>query len=111
MINRLVEEELLPCLKALNIKFYAYNPLNGGLLTSGGRYDFLIDSTNSSKGLKMVGGRFDANSELGVKYRERYWKASILETIRVLNQTISQVPGLTLQSAALRWLTLYSKVK
>eukprot|EP00968_Pinguiococcus_pyrenoidosus_P016314 scaffold1557_cov246-Pinguiococcus_pyrenoidosus.AAC.8 len=35
-ITRDVEKELLPALRALNIRFYAYNPLAGGLLT--GRY-------------------------------------------------------------------------
>ncbi|KAG9482772.1 hypothetical protein GDO78_011422 [Eleutherodactylus coqui] len=37
-ITRQVELELLPCLRQLGIRFYAYNPLAGGLLT--GRYKY-----------------------------------------------------------------------
>lgn len=37
-VTRAVEAELFPCLRALNISFYAYNPLAGGLLT--GRYSY-----------------------------------------------------------------------
>lgn len=35
-MTRQVEQELLPALRSLNIRFYAYNPLAGGLIT--GRY-------------------------------------------------------------------------
>ncbi|KAF9944752.1 Aflatoxin B1 aldehyde reductase member 2 [Modicella reniformis] len=53
-ITRDVIRELFPCLKALNIAFYAYNPIAGGLLS--GKYQF--GSTND-------GGRFDATTGFG----------------------------------------------
>ena len=38
-ITRQVEQELFPCLRRLGIRFLAYNPLAGGLLTGKHRFD------------------------------------------------------------------------
>ena len=46
-MTRQVSNELLPCLRKLGIRFYAYNPLAGGLLT--GKY---------SEKVKTSEGRF-----------------------------------------------------
>ena len=32
-VTRQVEQELFPCLRQFNIRFYAYNPLAGGMIT------------------------------------------------------------------------------
>ena len=44
-ITRQVEFELLPCLKYHGLRFYAYSPLGGGILT--GKYKFDMASDNS----------------------------------------------------------------
>ena len=44
-ITRQVEFELLPCLKYHGLRFYAYSPLGGGILT--GKYKFDMESDNS----------------------------------------------------------------
>ncbi|XP_061251114.1 aflatoxin B1 aldehyde reductase member 2-like isoform X2 [Bos javanicus] len=60
--TRQVETELLPCLRHFGLRFYAYNPLAGGLLT--GRYQY------EDKDGKQPLGRFFGNSWAEV-YRNR----------------------------------------
>ncbi|KAI4574406.1 hypothetical protein MJT46_003685 [Ovis ammon polii x Ovis aries] len=62
--TRQVETELLPCLRRFGLRFYAYNPLAGGLLT--GRYKY------EDKDGKQPVGRFFGNSWTEV-YRNRPW--------------------------------------
>ncbi|KAI8846304.1 hypothetical protein BC829DRAFT_269689 [Chytridium lagenaria] len=38
-ITRAVEPELIPCLREHNMRFYAYNPLCGGLLSGSYKFD------------------------------------------------------------------------
>ncbi|XP_005544645.3 aflatoxin B1 aldehyde reductase member 2 isoform X2 [Macaca fascicularis] len=52
--TRQVETELLPCLRHFGLRFYAYNPLAGGLLT--GKYKY------EDKDGKQPVGRFFGNS-------------------------------------------------
>lgn len=54
-IDRNVTYELLPCLKHLNIGFYAYNPISGGVLS--GKYKFDMEAPE--------GSRYDANTTIG----------------------------------------------
>ncbi|XP_043764934.1 aflatoxin B1 aldehyde reductase member 2-like isoform X6 [Cervus elaphus] len=61
--TRQVEAELLPCLRRFGLRFYAYNPLAGGLLT--GRYKY------EDKDGKQPEGRFFGNSWAEV-YRNRF---------------------------------------
>jgi aryl-alcohol dehydrogenase-like predicted oxidoreductase len=70
-ITRDVEKELFACLRALKIRFYAYNPLAGGLLT--GRYDF-------SKFEEVPAGRFK-NSDM---YLQRYWKEDYFKALETV---------------------------
>ena len=42
-ITRSVEKELFPCLKYYGIRFYAYSPLGGGILTGKWKYDAVKD--------------------------------------------------------------------
>ncbi|XP_043764932.1 aflatoxin B1 aldehyde reductase member 2-like isoform X4 [Cervus elaphus] len=62
--TRQVEAELLPCLRRFGLRFYAYNPLAGGLLT--GRYKY------EDKDGKQPEGRFFGNSWAEV-YRNRHY--------------------------------------
>jgi aflatoxin B1 aldehyde reductase len=58
MITRQIEDELFSCLKKFNIRFYAYNPLCGGL-NSG---DYKIED------IKTDGSRFDPTRTQGKRY-------------------------------------------
>ena len=55
--TRHIEPELFACLEELNIKFHAYNPLCGGVLT--GTYSF--------DGNVEQGSRFDPNAKQGAR--------------------------------------------
>ncbi|KAG0220617.1 Aldo/keto reductase [Mortierella sp. GBAus27b] len=96
VITRDVVRELLPCLKALGIVFYAYNPIAGGLLS--GKYNF--ESTED-------GSRFDVKTGFGKIYRRRYWNDLFFESIKKMETTVKE-HSLTLVESALRWITHHS---
>ncbi|XP_036387513.1 aflatoxin B1 aldehyde reductase member 3 [Megalops cyprinoides] len=103
--TRQVESELLPCLRHYGIRFYAYNPLAGGLLT--GKYHYQDkDSTQPE-------GRFFGNS-WAPAYRDRYWKESHFQAIDVVQNALQAAYGAqrpTLTSASLRWMHHHSQLK
>ncbi len=92
-VTRDVERELLPCLRRFGQRFYAYNPLAGGLLS--GRYRRMEDLPET--------GRFHAFAF----YRDRYWTGAhfnALERIRAA----CDAAGLPMAAAALRWAVHHS---
>ncbi|KAK3807046.1 MAG: Aldo/keto reductase [Benniella sp.] len=95
-ITRDVVRELLPCLKALNIVFYAYNPIAGGFLS--GRYNF--EQTEE-------GSRFDVKTGFGKIYRQRYWNNLFFEAVEKMTK-VAKEHNLTLIESALRWMTHHS---
>ncbi|XP_069774833.1 aflatoxin B1 aldehyde reductase member 3 isoform X2 [Narcine bancroftii] len=103
--TRQVEVELLPCLRHLGIRFYAYNPLAGGLLT--GKYQF------EDKYEKQPTGRFFGNNWAEV-YRNRFWKEHHFQAIALVQKAIDETYGsekTSLTSAALRWMYHHSKLQ
>ncbi len=88
-LSRKIEFELADCLSLFSIRLYSYNPLAGGLLTE--KYaDYYA---------QPVEGRFTFRPN----YRERYWKESYFEAIRMLKEK-SEKYGIGITEAALRWL-------
>ncbi|CAG07046.1 unnamed protein product [Tetraodon nigroviridis] len=103
--TRQVETELFPCLRSYGIKFYAYNPLAGGLLT--GKYHY------EDKDSSQPAGRFFGNS-WAKAYQDRYWKKSHFQAVDVVLKALDTVYGSgkpTLTSAAMRWMYHHSKLK
>ncbi|XP_031469104.1 aflatoxin B1 aldehyde reductase member 2 [Phasianus colchicus] len=103
--TRQVELELFPCLRHYGLRFYAYNPLAGGLLT--GKYKY------EDKDTRQPTGRFFGN-DWAQAYRDRYWKKHNFEGIELVEKALkdaygSNAPSLT--SAALRWLYHHSKLQ
>ncbi|KAM6241084.1 aflatoxin B1 aldehyde reductase member 2 isoform 2-T2 [Porphyrio hochstetteri] len=103
--TRQVETELFPCLRHYGLRFYAYNPLAGGLLT--GKYKY------EDKDTTQPTGRFFGN-DWAQAYRDRYWKKHNFEGIALIERALkdaygSNAPSLT--SAALRWLYNHSKLQ
>ncbi|KAI8906341.1 Aldo/keto reductase [Gorgonomyces haynaldii] len=96
ILARDIEGELMPCLRRLNIQFYCYNPLLGGLLS--GKYDF---------DQPVVEGRFDQNTNQGQKYRERFWKKQFFEAVAMIHR-VCDAHGLTMVEVAHRWLVHHS---
>ncbi|XP_046731506.1 aflatoxin B1 aldehyde reductase member 3 [Silurus meridionalis] len=103
--TRQVETELLPCLRYFGMRFYAYNPLAGGLLT--GKYHY------ADKDRAQPAGRFFGNS-WAATYRDRFWKESQFQAIEGILKALdaaygSEKPSLT--SAAIRWIYHHSQLK
>jgi len=88
--------ELFPALRALNIRFYAYNPLAGGMLT--GRY---------RKGDDPSEGRFGGVTK-GM-YRPRYFKDQFFEGIELV-RAACDTAGITMAKASMLWLTHHSQL-
>jgi len=107
-ITRQVEGELFPCLRKLGIRFYAYNPLAGGVLT--GKHQFEDEKNNNIKE-----GRFktSAVNKWAGKYRKRFWHACHFETVDKLRTAIAKAypnNDVTIVEATLRWMMHHSKL-
>jgi aflatoxin B1 aldehyde reductase len=95
-ITRDVEPELFPAIRNFGIRFYAYNPLAGGLLT--GKYARFSEEPQE--------GRF----KLQRSYIERYWKKSYFEALEVIQNTSEQA-GVSMTQVALLWILHHSSLK
>ncbi|EAW89890.1 hCG1741668, isoform CRA_b, partial [Homo sapiens] len=87
-----VEMELFPCLGHFGLRFYAYNPLAGGLLT--GKYKY------EDKGRKQSGGHFFGNSWAEI-HRNRFWKEHHFEAISLMQKATQAVYGVSAPSMTL----------
>ncbi|XP_055118291.1 aflatoxin B1 aldehyde reductase member 2 isoform X2 [Symphalangus syndactylus] len=103
--TRQVETELFPCLRHFGLRFYAYNPLAGGLLT--GKYKY------EDKDGKQPMGRFFGNS-WAETYRNRFWKEHHFEAIALVEKALQAAYGASapsMTSAALRWMYHHSQLQ
>ncbi len=94
-LTRDVEPELFPCLRHYGLRFYAYNPLAGGLLT--GKYASIEDVPTT--------GRFAIKTH----YQDRYWKAAYFDVLREFAEACRQ-RELSPTQAALGWLLHHSRL-
>ncbi|XP_048374969.1 aflatoxin B1 aldehyde reductase member 2 isoform X1 [Sphaerodactylus townsendi] len=104
--TRQVESELLPCLRHFGIRFYAYNPLAGGLLT--GKYKYTDKDLS-----QQPQGRFFGNNWAQI-YRDRYWKEHHFQGVALVEKALHEVYGPdppSMTSAALRWIYHHSKLQ
>ena len=92
-MSRRAEGELFPALRELGMRFYAYNPLAGGILT--GKYADYADMPSD--------GRFT----ILPYYRDRYWKKSLFDAVGRLS-SICRGEGIEIAAASLRWLAYHS---
>ena len=90
---RNVEPELFPAIRSLGMRFYAFNPLAGGMLT--GKHKHFEDAPEP--------GRF-ARLE---SYRNRYWKQSYFEAVDAIKQACD-AEGIPMAEAGYRWLSEHS---
>ncbi|KAG0376422.1 hypothetical protein BGX24_007770 [Mortierella sp. AD032] len=98
--TRHIEPELFACLDDLGIKFHAYNPLCGGVLTGAYTFDANVEE----------GSRFDPDAKQGARYRERYWKREYFEAVTLLKK-VAEPHGLNLVQIAFDWLQFHSKMQ
>ena len=92
-LTRKAETELNACLNHFGMRFYAYNPLAGGLLT--GRYGSFEEAPED--------GRFTHRPN----YQKRYWKKSYFDAVEVIKNAAEQ-NGVSLIDAVYRWLACHS---
>ncbi|XP_023365485.1 aflatoxin B1 aldehyde reductase member 2 isoform X2 [Otolemur garnettii] len=103
--TRQVETELFPCLRHFGLRFYAYNPLAGGLLT--GKYKY------EDKDGKQPVGRFFGNN-WAETYRNRFWKEHHFQAIALVEKALKTTYGASapsMTSAALRWMYHHSQLQ
>ena len=93
-LSRNVEAELIPALRELGMRFYAYNPLAGGILS--GKYTSIDEITP---------GRFTYRPN----YKDRYWKKEFFDALNILNAACEN-RGISLVEAAFRWMTDHSEL-
>lgn len=92
-LARKAENDLFPCLRSCGIRFYAYNPLAGGILS--GRY--------KNEDEKIDAGRFVNRPN----YISRYWKKSFFAALKII-RTECESENLPMAEASLRWLAYHS---
>lgn len=92
-LTRKAETELNSCLNHFGMRFYAYNPLCGGLLT--GRYAKFDDAPTD--------GRFTHRPN----YQGRYWKKSFFDAVDLI-RSAAEKHGITTIEATYRWLAYHS---
>ena len=95
-LTRRAETELNDCLDHFGMRFYAYNPMCGGLLT--GHYGRYEDAPTD--------GRFTHRPN----YQGRYWKKSFFEAVDVI-KAAALAQGLTSIEATYRWLAWHSMLR
>ncbi|KAJ6474667.1 NADP-dependent oxidoreductase domain-containing protein [Mycena vitilis] len=98
--HRVVEAELIPCLRAYGISFYVYNPLAGGFLTARYTRDHIFDGPD----------RFNPDLPFAAHQRARYWNDANFKALDALRAAIAP-HGLMESEAALRWLAHHSVLK
>ncbi|MBR3294041.1 MAG: aldo/keto reductase [Oscillospiraceae bacterium] len=95
-LTRRAEAELNACLNAFGLRFYAFNPMCGGLLT--GRYGKFEDAPTD--------GRFTHRPN----YQGRYWKKSFFDAVELI-KTAAEKQGITSIEATYRYLAYHSMLK
>ncbi|MBQ0017916.1 MAG: aldo/keto reductase [Clostridiales bacterium] len=92
-LTRKAETELNACLNHYGMRFYAFNPMAGGLLT--GRYSNYEDAPTD--------GRFTHRPN----YQGRYWKKSFFDAVEIIKNA-AEKHGITSIEATYRWLAYHS---
>lgn len=101
-LTRMVEKELIPCLRYHGMRFYAFSPLAGGFLT--GKHKMGDEK-------KAESGRFFGASNWNALYRDRYWKHAYFEAVTEITQSLNTVYGdgnVSIAEASYRWLYHHS---
>lgn len=95
-LSRHAERELDRALDYYGMRFYAYNPLAGGMLTN--KY--------SSKERTIKEGRFTNRPN----YQKRYWKDSYFNAVEKIKDVCAECE-IDIVEAAYRWLAYHSMLK
>jgi aflatoxin B1 aldehyde reductase len=99
-VARRTETELLPTLRKLNIAFYAYSPLAGGLLTK--TKEQIIEGSKDA-------GRFGKGHWLGSMYADLYNKPAYHKALDMWG-TAAQAAGCSRAELGFRWVAFDSQL-
>lgn len=94
-LNRKVEDGLFEVIRKHDMRFTAYNPLAGGLLT--GKYHSIDETPADGRFVKRPG------------YKNRYWKESYFQAVDLL-RTACEEAKISMVEAAFRWLAYHSEL-
>ncbi|KZP14581.1 Aldo/keto reductase [Athelia psychrophila] len=97
-IERIVETELMPCLKKYGIRFFAYSPLAGGMLVG--------KNLTPDKFEYSSGSRFDPKASSLAKVFTAHYEP-LWPVLRELKLTLDNI-GISMPQAAYRWLQHHS---
>lgn len=92
-LSRRVEENLFECLRRNDMRFTAYNPLAGGILT--GKYTDVDEAPKDGRFVKRA------------SYKARYWHKEFFDAAALIRKACDDA-GITMVEAALRWLASHS---
>lgn len=92
---RNVDPELFPAIRSFGMRFYAFNPLAGGLLT--GKHHHFEEAPEPGRFARLK------------SYRDRYWKHSYFDAIDQIKQAC-ETEGVPMVEAAYRWLVNHSRM-
>lgn len=92
---RNVDPELFPAIRSLGMRFYAFNPLAGGLL-SGKQLNF-EDAPEPGRFARLK------------SYRDRYWKQSYFDALGEIKEACN-AENVPMAEAAYRWLVHHSNM-
>lgn len=92
-LTRGAEQELNDCLNYYGLRFYAYNPTMGGMLT--GKYKSVDEAPGD--------GRFTHRPG----YQGKYWNKTNFDAIQVIREA-AEKNGMTMIEATYRWLVYHS---
>ncbi|KAF8507235.1 Aldo/keto reductase [Gautieria morchelliformis] len=92
-ITRDCETELFHCLRKFGLRFVAYNPLAGG---------FFAGKITAPESVPTEEGRFSGDSNMAQMYRNRYFRDSYFEALKLI-KPLAEKHGLGLTEIALRW--------
>jgi aflatoxin B1 aldehyde reductase len=99
-ITRKIESELVVACRRYGLDIVVYNPLAGGLFSG----------KIKSKDIYPETGRYSGNSTVGTISRNRYFRDSTFESLRIIEEAAEKA-GLTLIEVAMRWIVHHSALK
>ncbi|MDI9461656.1 MAG: aldo/keto reductase family protein [Saccharofermentanales bacterium] len=95
-LSRKAEFELNSALNYFGLRYYAYNPMAGGILT--GRYSCFEDGPSD--------GRFINRPN----YQKRYWKQSFFDAVDLIKEVCTKF-DISIIEATYRWLAYHSMLE
>lgn len=99
-VARHMQRDLLPLLRQLGIKFYAYSPLAGG---------FLAKTARDIRAADTLSGRWSRDDPVGRMYHQLYNRPSLVRALEKWEQ-LADDNGVKMAELAYRWMLYHSSL-